>query len=217
MSFEKNVFVNCPFDKDYNPLQRALIFTILFLDFEPKLSKTLSSSDIRITKIKELIASCKYGIHDLSRSKSMSEGELPRFNMPFELGLEMGSIEYGNKKLKSKRILILETNQNHYDQVISDISGQDISSHNDEPKILIKKVRDWFSKNTEDHICSSTVIWTGFNQFTENLQSQLLSDGYTDVEIDEMDIDDYIKFSKEWIKKFKQPESSKFPTKTIEL
>ena len=141
MPFETNVFINCPFDKEYSPLLRALTFSLLYLEFEPKLSQTLSSSTIRINQIKQLIKNSKFGIHDLSRSKPMKKNELPRFNMPYELGLDVGCIEYGGVKFANKRALILETEKYHYQKVLSDTSGQDIENHNNDPLTLIKKVR----------------------------------------------------------------------------
>jgi hypothetical protein len=32
--FARNVFVNCPFDKDYTPLLRPLLFTLLYPSHE---------------------------------------------------------------------------------------------------------------------------------------------------------------------------------------
>ena len=204
MAFEQNVFINCPFDNDFKPLLKALVFELIYLGFSPKLSQTLSSSAIRINQIKNLIKTCKFGIHDLSRSKAMVAGELPRFNMPYELGLDIGALEYGNRKLKTKRILILETERFHYQKVISDIAGQDIENHNDDPKTLITKVRNWFSVNfPEETIVGQSVIWIAYNQFIDDLNTNL-SASYTDDEIEEMPIGDFIKFSSDWISEFKE-------------
>jgi hypothetical protein len=203
MAFENNVFINCPFDAEYIPLLRSLVFTSLYLNLTPYLSQTLSSSNIRINQIKQHIRTCKYGIHDLSRSRAMIEGELPRFNMPYELGLDIGASEFGGKKLRGKKILILEKEKYHYQKVISDIAGQDISSHHDNPEILIKKVRDWMSINSPIEIIPpSSEIWNAYNQFTEDLQTTL-KESYTQKEINEMPIGDFIKFVKEWILSFK--------------
>jgi hypothetical protein len=203
MPFDTNVFINCPFDDDYKPLLHALTFELIYLDFEPKLSQTLSSSSIRINQIKQHIRNCKFSIHDLSRSKPMRARELPRFNMPYELGLDIGASEYGGKSLKSKRILILETERYHYQKVISDIAGQDIENHNDDPKILILKVRNWISANFAGvTIPGQSEIWNAFNQFNADLTTKL-SSTYTAKEIEEMPIGDYIKFAKDWILNFK--------------
>ena len=203
MSFETNVFINCPFDKDYTPLLRTLSFTLLYLDLEPKLSQTLSSSTIRINQIKQHIRNCKFSIHDLSRSKPLKKGDLPRFNMPYELGLDIGASEYGGKALKAKKTLILETEKYHYQKVLSDISGQDIENHNDDPLTLNLKVRNWLSTNNPDIIIpGQSQIWIAFNQFNADLITTL-SVTYTAKDIEEMPIGDYIKFAKEWIIRFK--------------
>ena len=172
MPFNSNVFINCPFDKEYTPLLRALTFSLLYLELEPNLSQTLSSSTIRINQIKQHIRNSKYSIHDLSRSKPMKQGELPRFNMPYELGLDIGASEYGTQKFKSKRILILETDRYHYQKVLSDIAGQDIENHNDDPKTLILKVRNWLSANSPGVIIlGQSEIWIAFNQFNADLNT----------------------------------------------
>lgn len=203
MPFDKNVFINCPFDKDYTPLLRPLAFTLLYLDLEPKLSQTLSSSTIRINQIKRQIRNCKFSIHDLSRSKSLNTGELPRFNMPYELGLDIGAAEYGGKKLRTKKTLILESDKFHYRKVLSDIAGQDIETHNDDPKKLSKKIRNWISSNSPGvNITGPNQIWYAYNQFHSRLILKL-SATYTLTDIEEMPIGDYIKFAKDWIVKFK--------------
>ena len=202
MAFDNNVFINCPFDQEYAPLLRALVFTTLYLDLEPYLSQTLSSSNIRVSQIKQHIRSCKFGIHDLSRSRAMKAGEFPRFNMPYELGLDIGACEFGGKLLKSKKILILETERHHYQKVLSDIAGQDISAHRNDPKTLVTKVRNWLSNNTADIVVvSQNQIWIAFNQFTDDLS--ILAPDYTPEDKAEMTIGDYIKFAKVWIIKFK--------------
>lgn len=203
MPFDKNVFINCPFDKDYMPLLRTLAFVLLYLELEPNLSQTLSSSTIRINQIKQHIKNCKFSIHDLSRSKALKKGELPRFNMPYELGLDIGASEYGGKKLQIKRALILETDRYHYQKVLSDIAGQDIANHNDDPKTLTLKVRNWISDNSPGIIIpNQSQIWYAFNQFSADLITNL-SATYTAVEIEEMPIGDYIKFTRDWLSKFK--------------
>lgn len=204
MTFEQNVFINCPFDNEFKPLLKALVFELIYLGFSPKLSQTLSSSSIRVNQIKDFIRTCKFGIHDLSRSKAMVDGELPRFNMPYELGLDIGALEYGNRKLKTKRILILETEKFHYHKVLSDISGQDIENHNDDPKTLITKVRNWFSANfPQEIIVGQSVIWIAYNQFIDDLNTNL-SITYTEKEVEEMPIGDFIKFATDWIYEFKE-------------
>lgn len=204
MPFETNVFINCPFDPDYTTLLRPLTFTLQYLNFTPLLSQTLSSGNIRVNQIKEYIRNCKYSIHDLSRSRPLKKADLPRFNMPYELGLDLGACEYGGPKLKTKRTLILETARFHYQKVLSDIAGQDIEDHNDDPQTLITKVRNWVSRNSKATIIGQSQIWIAFNQFNAKLSIDLAST-YTQKDIVEMPIGDYMKFAKDWIAIFKIP------------
>lgn len=57
--------------------------------------ETEDSGEERIRKIKRIIRECRYGIHDISRVELDAVHQLPRFNMPLELGLFLGAQEYG--------------------------------------------------------------------------------------------------------------------------
>jgi len=64
--FEKNVFINCPFDNEYFPILQSIIFTIIYLDYNPLISETTNSRVSRLLKIKKLITNSKFSIHDIS-------------------------------------------------------------------------------------------------------------------------------------------------------
>lgn len=202
--FEKNLFINCPFDDDYLKLLRPLLFTVLYFDLEPKLSQTRSSANVRISEIKKYIKESKYGIHDLSRSRYRDKDDLPRFNMSYELGLDIGCCEYGGKRSKEKKVLILESEKYHYQKVLSDIAGQDICSHNDDPRTLVKQVRNWFSTIDDSKIYpSSNEIWFAYTEFYTTSQKQLFINKFSLKEIEELPINDFIKLAKQWIAKNK--------------
>lgn len=205
MGFENNVFINCPFDSDYTPLLRTLLFTTVYLNLIPKISQTKSSSEVRIVQIKQLIKDSKYSIHDLSRSRPLKKNDLPRMNMPYELGLDSGCIEYGGRKFKEKKILILATDKYFYQKVLSDIAGQDIENHNDDPLTIIKKIRDWISRVDEKNAShpGTNEIWLAYNQFNDDLETNLLTQGYLLSEIQEMSASEYIKFAYAWIANLK--------------
>ncbi len=67
MSYHRNVFINCPFDDEYYPLLKALLFTTIFCRLDPKISETKDGGDVRVQQIQDLIEGSKYSIHDLSR------------------------------------------------------------------------------------------------------------------------------------------------------
>lgn len=101
--YNKSVFINCPFDSAYEPLFRGIVFTVNHMNFKPKSAiETADAGEPRLHKILDLIESCKYSIHDLSRTEIDPNHGLPRFNVPFELGLDLGCKRYG-KLLKSRK------------------------------------------------------------------------------------------------------------------
>lgn len=65
MGFEKNIFINCPFDKEYVPILKPIVFCVVYLDYHPLMSETINSAESRIARIQHLIESAKYSIHDL--------------------------------------------------------------------------------------------------------------------------------------------------------
>jgi hypothetical protein len=142
--FSESVFINCPFDSDYLPIFEAIIFTVIAAGFRPRAAlEKLDSGTVRLRKIQRLIAGCRYGIHDLSRVELGASTHLPRFNMPFELGLDIAAKVFGPKALKGKRFLILDAEPYRYQRFISDLSGQDIHSHHGIPDTAIEITRNW--------------------------------------------------------------------------
>jgi hypothetical protein len=82
-AFGRNVFINCPFDEPYAPLFNATVFAVHDVGFRPRCALEASNAgQFRLNKILEIIADCKYSIHDLSRTELDSDSGLPRFNMP---------------------------------------------------------------------------------------------------------------------------------------
>jgi hypothetical protein len=149
-NYDQNVFINCPFDDTYKPLFAAIVFSVHLAGLKPRCSLEASNAgQARLYKIMEIIADCRYGVHDISRTES-GRGGLPRFNMPLELGLDLGCRRYGSRRLTDKRLLVMDRKPHRYQRFISDISGQDIVSHANSSRQLIRQVRDWLA--TESHI-----------------------------------------------------------------
>ena len=63
--------------------------------------------------------------------------------MPLELGIDLGCRKFGSPAHRRKALLIMDRERHRYQKFISDIAGQDISSHGDKPRQAILKVRDW--------------------------------------------------------------------------
>jgi hypothetical protein len=145
-SYDDAVFINCPFDLDYQPLFRALIFATYDCGFAAHSALEVEDAgEVRIHKINRLIRRCRHGIHDISRTEPDVKHGLPRFNMPLELGLFLGAREFGTGNQKRKRTLILDREPYRYQTYCSDIAGQDIKAHHGDPDAAIRAVRDWLA------------------------------------------------------------------------
>jgi hypothetical protein len=75
--------------------------------------------------------------------------DLPRFNMPLELGLFLAAKRFGRGQ-NSKRCIVLDTCQYRYQKFISDIAGQDIHAHANKPKTLIGELAGWLRDQSRD-------------------------------------------------------------------
>lgn len=198
----ENVFINCPFDKDYQPLLRALLFTAIDCGLEPRIaSERADSGEVRLEKIKQLIQACQFSIHDISRMEPLKEkGDLPRFNMPFELGLDLGARAFGRRALTSKQCLILEKERYRYQKVLSDISGNDIEAHGGDVETLVRVVRTWIYKVTKRKIPGPTRIWQRLNEFYSHLEIALEKEGFSREDLQNMDVSEFIDEIKWWRK-----------------
>jgi hypothetical protein len=143
-SYESDVFVNCPFDPAFKPIFDAIVFAISDCGFRPRCSLEIENAgQVRIDRILTLIRECRFGIHDISRTEADAETGLPRFNMPFELGIFLGTQRFGSGAQRRKVCLIFDKESFRCQSFISDISGQDIRSHHGKPGKAIEVVRNW--------------------------------------------------------------------------
>lgn len=184
MSFEKNIFVNCPFDDKFLPLLRPLLFTIIYLGLSPRIAlERTDSGESRLSKITQLIRESKYSIHDLSRSEAGAAGELYRLNMPFELGLDFGGRLFGSGEMLQKRTLVLEAKLHRYKAAISDLSGSDIECHYDEPYKVIGVVRNWLKSVCLTRAAGPARIEAAFTQFMTEDYNALTAEGFSSSDI----------------------------------
>ncbi|CAN5894288.1 hypothetical protein BH18ACT11_BH18ACT11_14110 [soil metagenome] len=171
--YDYDVFINCPFDPDYRSMLDALVFAVHDCGFQARCALEMDDSGrVRIENLVDLIQECRYGIHDISRTELDDANNLPRFNMPLELGLFMGATRFGSTKQKRKRTLILDREPYRYQKFISDIAGQDIKSHDDDPDLAMRQVRNWLSNSptmAETIIPSATRIVDRYTLFREEL------------------------------------------------
>jgi hypothetical protein len=200
MAFEDNVFINCPFDGEYFSLLRPLIFTIVYLGMKPRIAlEALDAGEARLDKIVGLIRESKYAIHDISRIEARTAGELYRLNMPFELGIDFGCRKFGHGNLKDKRSLVLEAEKHRYKAALSDLSGMDIESHDNNPYRVIETVRNWLKNACRLRASGPAKIYGAFADFTAANFDQLTDEGFSKEDIDNLPIAELIECMESWV------------------
>lgn len=199
--FTKNVFINCPFDSDYNSLLRPILFTIVYLGFDPQIaSQTADAGEQRINKIISLILKSKYSIHDLSRIRSEKPSELYRLNMPFELGIDYGCRRIPSGYLRRKRFLVLGAKPHDYKKALSDLAGIDGKSHGNKPDQAVLALRNWFIDTVHlQNVESPTVIWYKFTDFSAEFYTRRKKEGFSKGDLKMMPVREYIAFIRQWI------------------
>lgn len=127
-------------------------------------------AEVRLEKINRIIEDCAFGIHDLSSVSLDAVTGLPRFNMPLELGLFLGCRRFGSKRHRRKACLILDADRFRYRAFISDISGQDIHSHNASYRSAIILVRNWLVTAAKlEHMPGGNEIADRYDRFRRRL------------------------------------------------
>lgn len=200
MAFEANVFVNCPFDEHYLPLLRPLLFAIIYLGLKPRIAlEAMDAGQARLDKIIGLIRDSKFGIHDLSRSEAAKAGELYRLNMPFELGIDFGCRLFGRGRLKEKKTLVLEAELYRYKATISDLSGADIASHDNEPYRVIGIVRNWLKNVCLADAAGTAKISGAFSDFMAQNYDALTAKGFSPADVEALPISELVECMERWV------------------
>ena len=196
--YNDNVFINCPFDEKYKSLFDAMVFAVHDCGFIPRCAlEEEDASQVRIDKIYSIIADCRYGIHDISRTELDENSGLPRFNMPLELGIFLGAKKFGIEEQKGKKCLILDTEPYRYQQFVSDISGQDIQAHNNRSREVITHVRNWLrAASRRETIPSGSIIWKRYQEFMKKLPQTAQECRLT---VEELIFNDYTLLVAQWL------------------
>lgn len=170
-SYDDCVFINCPFTPDYQEFFRALVFAVVDCGFIPRSALEKSNSgETRIDKLYRIIEECRYGLHDLSVTELDPVNNLPRFNMPLELGIFLGATKFGSSAQPTKSCLILDREEYRYRIFCSDLSGQDTKPHDGKPEQAVRRVRNWLrAERPAVRLPSGERIWKRVEKFRVDL------------------------------------------------
>jgi hypothetical protein len=141
---ERAVFLNIPYDPQSHNLCLAYICAIASFGLVPRATLEIPGTR-RLDRIIELMASCPFSIHDLSRIERYPPQRLPRFNMPFELGLAVAW-----QKFRERRHLwyVFEAERYRAERTLSDIAGADPYIHGGKIEGVLRQVSNAFVRES---------------------------------------------------------------------
>ena len=199
-NFNSSVFINCPFDEEFAPILRAIVFVVIYLGFAPRLATERSDAgENRLVKIMELIEGSRYSIHDLSRCQAQRKGEIFRLNMPFELGIDFGCRQYFGRGREEKRFLILEEKPYRFQAALSDISGCDIEIHGRDYFKAMTRVRAWLCQVAGCTAPGPTGLLGEYTTFQGWDYETRLQNGFSEADIKLLPTFDRMQSMRNWI------------------
>ena len=180
-----HVFINCPFDEEYRPCFEALLFAITHSGYTVRCAlEDVDGANIRFDKLRKLIQESPRTIHDLSRIE-LGANALPRFNMPFELGLAMGAKYFGGPQQRKNSALILVRKNYVLSAYLSDLGGNDPVAHDHDPRKVIRAVIRYLHGTPTGRVLEGPQIAIRrFERFKETLPAMAADLGRAPDEVD---------------------------------
>jgi hypothetical protein len=140
-----SVFLNIPYNSAFENLYLAYIAGLSAFGLIPRATLEIPTSQRRLERILKLIQECAYSIHDLSRVQLDAKApRVPRFNMPFELGLAVAH----NVRNRQETWYICETVPHRVGKSLSDLNGTDVRIHGGTVRGVFGALCDVFVRKT---------------------------------------------------------------------
>ena len=140
-----SVFLNIPYDSAFENLYLAYIAGLSAFGLIPRATLEIPTSRRRLERILRLIEACAYSIHDLSRVQlDRRAPRVPRFNMPFELGLAVAQGALNRRE----GWYVCETVRHRVNKSLSDLNGTDVRIHGGTVRGVFGALCDVFVRKT---------------------------------------------------------------------
>ena len=164
------VFLNVPYDEEFSRLYIAYIVGLSQLDLVPHIAFEIPGGKRRLDRIFELIQSCRYSIHDLSRvDVSATPTGLPRFNMPLELGM---TITWANLHPKRHTWSVWESEPYRLQRSASDLNGTNPYIHRGTAEGVLSELRDAFRRDRAPSVPQMLTVYGLVNSALNSFLAQ---------------------------------------------
>ncbi len=139
-------FLNIPYDRKFENLYLAFIAGLCGFGLIPHATLEIPGSQRRLDRIFELIDNCSYSFHDLSRVEldRHPPHSVPRFNMPFELGLV---VAWAKGRQPGHQWFVFEAVAHRLKKSLSDLDGTDPYVHGGTPDGVLRQLSNALTRS----------------------------------------------------------------------
>lgn len=166
-----SVFINAPYQASpkYEGRFISIIAATVALGMEPRAAAQIpENSKGRLDRIIHLISECTHSIHELSPPPG-----LPRFNMPFELGIAVAI----NRTNSKHQFVLLESDSNRLQKTLSDLRRYDPYIHeNTYDSVIAKTLEAFYVKDRKVHAREVSKVAKKVRKVAPELKAQHLQD-----------------------------------------
>ena len=135
---QHSAFLNLPYDDAFQNLYLAYIAGVTAFSLVPRATLEIPGGARRLDRVFELIRSCRYSFHDLSRVElDPHRPATPRFNMPFELGL---TVAWEKLNPGQHVWFVFEARTRRLQKSLSDLGGTDVYIHGGKPQGIFREI-----------------------------------------------------------------------------
>lgn len=161
------VFLNYPFDADFETYSHAMHFGVVAAGLIPVCAKDLTTSDRpRLPMLVEGIIKCQYSAHDFSKLRGEGADNFARMNMPLEMGM---ALFYAlQSQHPAHRCAFFVANSYDYKIASSDLSGLDLITYDGNELSLVANVYEWLRDVIQSPFTkrlSTIIVKEKYNEF----------------------------------------------------
>ena len=166
------VFLNVPFDKAYEPVFIGLVGALVHLGKRPTTVFDLGGGLAPlIDRLISAIQDNAFSVHDLTRVELSGTGAaaVPRFNMPFELGLAV-AVSLIDRRQPRHSFVLLESSRFRLQRSLSDMNGYDPFIHNGTQGGAVRAMFEAFSEAGSSDMGAARRLVKRLRQVAERLK-----------------------------------------------